>query len=152
MADKPDLERFVHAQDAGNSYSKAWAEIRIGAKRSHWIWYVFPQIAGLGLSFMSREFAITDLDEARAYLAHPVLGRRLREITALANQHAPRRAHDIFAWDDIKFHSCVTLFSLAAPDEPVFLSALELFFNGALNEPTLAILATQDSSHRSEME
>jgi len=152
VSESPDLERFVRAQDAGGSYTKARTEIRAGAKSSHWIWYVFPQIAGLGRSFMSRDFAISDLDEARAFLAHPVLGRRLREITALANEHATSSARDIFSWDDVKFHSCVTLFSLAAPEDQIFRAALDLFFNGALDERTEVILATQTSTHQSESE
>jgi uncharacterized protein (DUF1810 family) len=101
---------------------------------------------------MSRDFAISDLDEARAFLAHPVLGRRLREITALANEHATSSARDIFSWDDVKFHSCVTLFSLAAPEDQIFRAALDLFFNGALDERTEVILATQTSTHQSESE
>ena len=143
-----DLERFVLAQDVGDAYTTAWAEIRQGEKRSHWIWYVFPQIAGLGLSGMSRVYAIADLDEARAFLAHPVLGRRLREITALANQHAPKSARDIFFNDDVKFRSCVTLFSLAAPEDPNFRAALDLFFGGVRDERTEAILAAPATARR----
>ena len=101
MSNTLDLERFVLAQDADDAYTTAWAEIREGEKRSHWIWYVFPQVAGLGLSGMSRTYAIADLDEARAFLAHPVLGRRLREITELANQRAPKSAREIFRDDDV---------------------------------------------------
>ena len=148
MSDTLDLERFVLAQDADDAYTTAWAEIREGEKRSHWIWYVFPQVAGLGLSDMSRAYAIADLDEARAFLAHPVLGRRLREITELANQRAPKSAREIFRDDDVKFHSCVTLFSLAAPEDPVFRAALDLFFDGVRDERTEAILAAQATAHR----
>ena len=144
MSDLFDLERFVRAQDARDDYATARAEIAQGQKRSHWIWYVFPQIAGLGYSDMSRLYAIANLGEARAFLAHPVLGRRLREITALANQHAPKSARDIFFDDEVKFHSCVTLFSLSAPDDPVFREALDLFFDGELDERTVAILSAQD--------
>jgi uncharacterized protein (DUF1810 family) len=148
VSDTLDLERFVLAQDAGDAYTTAWAEIREGEKRSHWIWYVFPQVDGLGLSDMSRAYAIADLDEARAFLAHPVLGRRLREITELANQRAPKSAREIFRGDDVKFHSCVTLFSLAAPEDPVFRAALDLFFDGVRDERTEAILAAQATAHR----
>jgi len=148
VSDTFELERFVLAQDAGDAYTTAWAEIRAGEKRSHWIWYVFPQIAGLGLSGMSRAYAIADLDQARAFLAHPVLGRRLREITELANQRAPKSAREIFHHDDVKFHSCVTLFSLAAPEDPIFRAALDLFFDGARDERTEAILATQATARR----
>ena len=146
MSDPRHLERFVLAQDAGDAYSTAWTEISEGEKRSHWIWFVYPQVAGLGLSAMSRAYAITDLDEARAFLAHPVLGRRLREITALAIRHPPRSARDIFLNDDVKFHSCVTLFSLAAPEDPLFRTALEVFFDGVRDQRTEAILAAQASS------
>jgi uncharacterized protein (DUF1810 family) len=138
-----DLERFVRAQDAGDAYAFARAEIASGEKRSHWIWYVFPQIAGLGRSDMSRRYAVANLDEARAFLAHTVLGGRLREITALANQLAPKSARDIFSGDEVKFHSCVTLFSLSAPEDLVFREALNLFFDGELDEPTVAILSAQ---------
>lgn len=138
-----DLRRFVLAQDAGGSYENARAEILAGQKYSHWIWYVFPQIAGLGLSSMSRAYAVTGLEEARAYLAHPVLGPRLREITALANQHAPRSAREVFSYDDVKFHSCVTLFSLAAPEDPIFRASLNLFFDGVRDKRTEAILAAR---------
>ena len=143
MSDATDLERFVRAQDEQNSYAAALAEMGAGEKRSHWIWYVFPQIAGLGSSAMSRAYAIKDLDEARAYLAHRVLGPRLREITRAVNQHASRSAHDIFWHDAIKFHSCVTLFSLAASDESDFRQALDLFFKGENDEHTEKILAAQ---------
>lgn len=153
MNETSDLERFVRAQDELDSYAHAVAEMRAGEKRSHWIWYVFPQIAGLASSGMSRAYAIIDLDEARAYLAHPVLGPRLREITALVNQHLERSARDIFWHDDVKFHSCVTLFELAAPDEPVFRRALDLFFSGIRDERTEKILASHGhvGSSRTEM-
>ena len=95
---------------------------------------------------MSRAYAITDLDEARAFLAHPVLGRRLREITALAIRHPPRCARDIFLNNDVKFHSSVTLFSLAAPEDPLFRTALEVFFEGVRDGRTEAILVAQASS------
>lgn len=137
------LQRFVLAQEVGNTYEAARAEILAGRKYSHWIWYIFPQIAGLGLSHMSREYAIASIEEAHAYLLHPVLGRRLREITALANLHAPASAHDIFGRDDVKFHSCVTLFSRAMPDDSVFGAALDLFFDGVLDKRTEKILEAQ---------
>src|ERR1700731_879862 len=117
VRDPFDLEPFILAQEAQGSYMTARSEIHDGEKRSHWMWYVFPQIAGLGFSAMSRMYAIADLDEARAYLAHPTLGPRLREITSMANDHYAKGARAIFSNDDVKFHSCVTLFSLTAPEE-----------------------------------
>jgi len=152
VSDTPDLERFVLAQDGGDAYATARAEIRDGEKRSHWIWFVFPQLAGLGFSDVSRAYAIADLDEARAFLAHPVLGRRLREITELTNQRASMNAREIFHDDDVKFHSSVTLFSLAAPEDPVFRAALDLFFDGVRDERTEAILAAQVTAHRADFQ
>ena len=143
MSDTSDLGRFILAQETNGSYATARSEIRDGEKRSHWIWYVFPQIVGLGFSGVSHTYAIADLDEARAYLAHPVLGQRLREITSLANQHFAKGARSIFSNDDVKFHSCVTLFSLAAPEDSVFRQTLNLFFNGDFDQRTEAILAAQ---------
>lgn len=146
MEDRFNLNRFVVAQEEFDSYTTAWTEIRSGRKTTHWIWYVLPQVAGLGRSAMSREYAISGIEEARAYLAHPLLGRRLREITDLATRHAPRSAGDIFLDDDVKFRSCVTLFSMAAPEEPVFRTALEVFFGGRADERTLEILAAQGAA------
>ena len=151
MSDARDLERFVRAQDGGDAYAAARAEIRDGEKRSHWIWFVFPQLIGLGFSDMSRAYAITDLDEARAYLAHPVLGRRLHEITELTNLRASKGAREIFHDDDVKFHSCMTLFSWAAPEDPVFRTALDLFFNGIGDQRTAAILAAQSPTRPPEL-
>jgi uncharacterized protein (DUF1810 family) len=136
-----DLGRFIRAQEAHGSYMTARSEIHDGEKRSHWMWYVFPQIAGLGLSAMSRTYAIANLDEARAYLAHPTLGPRLREITSMANEHFAKGVRAIFSNDDVKFHSCVTLFSLAAPEDSVFRQSLDLFFDGEMDERTTAIVA-----------
>lgn len=146
MTELHDLQRFVRAQNAANSYEVAKEEIREGCKCSHWIWYVFPQIVGLGQSQMSREFAISSIEEARAYLRDPLLAGRLHEITTLANEHAPTPARAIFGPDDIKFHSCVTLFSRAAPDDPVFRDALNLFFGGVGDEGTLEILDAQSAA------
>jgi uncharacterized protein (DUF1810 family) len=130
------LERFVVAQDRGDTYRHALAEIRRAAKDTHWMWFVFPQVAGLGTSATSREYAITSLAEARAYLAHPVLGPRLREITAAATGHVTRSARDIFSYDDVKFHSSMTLFARAAPDETLFRGALDQFFAGLADTRT----------------
>src|SRR5580692_6153851 len=105
-----DLERFVTAQ--APVIDRVRAELRAGSKRSHWMWFVFPQIAGLGSSAMAQRYAIASLDEAGAYLAHPVLGPRLRDCTALALDVAGRTAHQIFGNpDDLKFHSSLTLFA-----------------------------------------
>jgi uncharacterized protein (DUF1810 family) len=145
-----DLERFVRAQDAGDAYAAALVEIANGKKSSHWIWYVFPQVVGLGVSDTSRHYAVANLDEARAFLAHPVLGRRLREITSLVAQNATKTARDIFSNDDVKFHSCMTLFCIAAPEEAVFREALVLFFDGEPDEMTLAVLSAHDGVQRDE--
>lgn len=128
-----DLQRFVDAQ---TNYQTALAEIRAGEKRSHWMWYVFPQIAGLGSSHMAREYAIDSLEEARAYLAHPVLGARYREcVDALAR--IPANAERVFGGiDAIKLRSSLTLFARAAPDEARFSEAIARWFSGAYDEAT----------------
>jgi len=136
VADPYDLQRFVAAQDAGGTYETALAELRRGRKVSHWMWFVFPQIAGLGSSPTSRHFAISGLAEARAYLAHPVLGPRLltaagvvADTGGLDADHPS--AEDIFgAVDAQKLRSCATLFARADPGEPVFARILERFFGG----------------------
>ncbi len=130
--DPYDLVRFVAAQDAGGTYDRATAELRRGRKVSHWMWFVFPQIAGLGHSPTSRLFAITSLAEARAYLAHPVLGRRLRECTAIVGGLRGRTAEQVFGGIDAqKLRSCMTLFSHASPDEPAFRQVLDQYFGAA---------------------
>jgi len=134
------LERFVQAQDAGATYLRAFEEIRRGSKDTHWIWFVFPQLAGLGFSAMNREYSIRSLDEARAYLEHPVLGPRLRDITAVATGHVDKSAHDIFWLDDVKFHSSMTLFARATKDA-LFQRALDQFFDGRADGRTDTLLA-----------
>jgi uncharacterized protein (DUF1810 family) len=125
-----DQQRFVDAQ--APVYEQVLRELRAGRKQSHWMWFVFPQIAGLGYSPMAVRYAISDREEAAAYDAHPVLGARLRECTALVNQVEGRTAHQIFGSpDDLKFRSCMTLFSLCAADARVFQDALDTYFNGA---------------------
>ncbi len=137
-----DLERFVDAQ--AGVIDRALDELREGAKRSHWMWFVFPQIAGLGHSAMAERYAISSLDEAKAYAAHPVLGPRLRECTSLVLAVEGRSVHAIFGTpDDLKFHSCMTLFAHAAPEEPVFHAALQHFFAGREDAPTLQRLSQQ---------
>ncbi len=141
MADRFDLERFVTAQDRGGTYERVLAELRNGLKASHWMWYVFPQIAGLGSSPMSRMYAISSLDEARAYLEHPVLGPRLRECAGIVAATDGLDAEGIFGWiDALKLRSSTTLFHRAAPAETVFSSVLEKFFDGQPDPETDRIL------------
>ena len=131
MDDPYHLKRFVAAQDAGGTYQQAVAELRRGRKASHWMWFVFPQIAGLGYSATSRMFAISSLDEARAYLAHPVLGPRLVECATIVAQTQDRTAEQIFGGIDAqKLRSCVTLFLRADPGQPVFGQVLAQYFDG----------------------
>lgn len=131
-----DLERF-HAAQAG-TYETALAELRAGEKRSHWMWFILPQIAGLGRSPMAQRYAIADLQEAREYLADPVLGARLKACVAAALEHRDRSARAIFGPpDDMKFRSCLTLFEAAAPHEPLFGEALDTFYQGERDPETL---------------
>ena len=135
-----DLERFVAAQEP--VHEQVTAELRAGAKRSHWMWFVFPQIAGLGFSAMAQRYALGSLEEARAYLAHPVLGPRLRDCVRLVLDVEGRDAHAIFgAPDDAKFCSSLTLFARAAPGEALFREALDKYHGGAEDAATLAKLA-----------
>ena len=137
MDDPYDLQRFVEAQDAHGTYDRAVEELRRGRKTSHWMWFVFPQIAGLGYSSTSRRYAISSLDEAKAYLAHPVLGPRLRECAGLVAQTQGRSAVQIFGDIDAqKLHSSSTLFLRAAPDEPVFQQVLDQYFGGRADAGT----------------
>jgi uncharacterized protein (DUF1810 family) len=137
--DRFDLQRFVEAQDP--VYRQVCRELRSGQKASHWMWYVFPQIAGLGQSPTSVRFAISSLDEASAYLAHPILGRRLEECANLTLQAHERTARDIFGpVDAMKFHSSMTLFAKAAGEGSVFHQCLQTYFGGALDPATLARL------------
>jgi len=129
--DPYDLQRFVTAQDAGGTYRRAAAELRNGRKDSHWMWFIFPQIAGLGYSPASRTYAISSLEEARAYLAHPVLGARLVECAAILAGLPDRAAERIFGEiDALKLRSSMTLFRHAVPDEPVFGQVLDQYFGG----------------------
>ena len=134
-----DLERFVSAQDP--LIGRVQEELRAGQKRSHWMWFVFPQIAGLGRSATAQHYAIVSRGEADAFMAHPVLGARLVQCTGLVNAVAGRTAHQIFGSpDDLKFHSSVTLFS-AVSDEGVFADALARYFGGQPDRSTLDLLA-----------
>jgi uncharacterized protein (DUF1810 family) len=141
VSDPFDLDRFVEAQR--RTYAAALAELRQGRKTSHWMWFIFPQIAGLGMSPMARRYAISGLGEARAYLCQPVLGPRLVESTLAVNQVAGRSAREIFGQpDDVKFRSSLTLFAGAAPDNPIFEEALARYFDGQGDPLTLAKLGS----------
>ncbi len=134
------LQRFLDAQ--ASTYTQAQSELAAGQKRSHWMWFIFPQIQGLGSSSMAQRYAISDLAEARAYLAHPTLGPRLQECTALVNATENRSLEQIFGYpDDLKFHSSMTLFAQAAePANTVFTTALTRFFSGKPDAATLSRL------------
>jgi len=139
QSDPYNLRRFVDAQNP--VFEEVRSELRRGLKETHWIWFVFPQIRGLGSSPMAAEFAIGSLDEAEAYLNHPVLGPRLRECTRLVNSVEGRSIHQIFGFpDDLKFRSCMTLFARATDDNQVFHDALRKYFGGEPDQLTLARL------------
>lgn len=134
-----DLARFLDAQES--TYERALAEIRRGRKASHWMWYVFPQLAGLGRSEMAQRYALRSLAEAQAYLAHPVLGARYRDCVAALQDLAPTTAEAVFGTvDAMKLWSSLTLFTEAAPDERLFQAALDRWFGGARDEATLKLL------------
>ncbi len=138
-ADPFDLWRFVEAQQG--TYKIAVAELRQGAKESHWMWYIFPQLRGLGRSALAQIFAIASKDEARAYLAHPILGPRLLECTQLALGADKASASDIFYYpDDLKFRSCMTLFAQVAPQPNLFTAALQKYYGGKPDPETLRLL------------
>lgn len=134
-----DLQRFLDAQQG--SVDTAIAELRAGRKRTHWMWFVLPQLRGLGMSSMAHRYGIESIDEARAYLAHPVLGPRLRAACEAMLSVPDQSAHDILGSpDDMKFRSCLTLFALAAPDEPLFPQALQRFYGGEPDPRTVALV------------
>lgn len=137
MEDPFDLERFVLAQDAGGTYHRALEELRDGEKQSHWMWFIFPQVAGLGQSPMSRKYAISSLAEAEAYLQHPVLGPRLVESASAVAAHTGLGAVRIFGGIDAqKLRSSMTLFLRAAPEEPIFQEVLDGYFGGSPDPAT----------------
>lgn len=142
MNDDPHgLARFVSAQDDGGTYARALAELRHGRKTSHWMWFMFPQIAGLGRSAMAQRYAIASLDEARAYLAHPVLGPRLLECARVVAGTAAPSAEAIFGGIDAqKLRSSMTLFLRADPSQPVFQQVLDTFFGGKPDDATDRLL------------
>ncbi|MFC0250270.1 DUF1810 domain-containing protein [Massilia consociata] len=134
-----DLERFVQAQEP--VYGTVLKELRAGHKRSHWMWFIFPQIAGLGHSEMAQRYAIASGDEAAAYLAHPVLGKRLRECAGIVAGLDGLSAEEIFGHpDELKFRSSMTLFADVAPDEAVFQACIDKYFDGEPDDATLARL------------
>jgi uncharacterized protein (DUF1810 family) len=126
-----DLERFVRAQDSGGTYQQVVAELRNGRKTSHWMWFIFPQVAGLGRSAMAQAYAISDLTEARAYLAHPVLGPRLVECAEIVASQRGLSAEQIFGGiDAIKLRSSMTLFAHADPDQTIFQQVIDQYYDG----------------------
>lgn len=136
MSDGHDLQRFIDAQHS--HYEDALAELRAGYKQSHWMWFIFPQIAGLGRSAMAQRYAIYDLDEAVAYLQHPLLGRRLEECAQALLQHSGCTARQILGSpDDLKLHSSMTLFAAADPENALFQQVLDAFYNGEADPETL---------------
>lgn len=137
--DRFDLQRFLSAQD--NVYEQVLAELRNGAKRTHWMWFIFPQIDGLGFSPTTRHFAIKSIEEARSYLSHPVLGARLQECAEAVLAVQGRSVSDIFGDpDDMKLHSSVTLFAQIAGPDSVFARILDKYFQGGQDVKTITIL------------
>jgi uncharacterized protein (DUF1810 family) len=145
VSDPHQLERFLHAQEG--SYAAALAELRRGRKQSHWMWFVFPQIAGLGLSDMSVRYAIASLAEADAYLRHPILGPRLLACADAVLAVTKRSALEIVGPADVlKLRSCATLFARVSPEGSVFHQILDRYFDGEPDPKTIAILQLQDRS------
>jgi uncharacterized protein (DUF1810 family) len=140
--DPYDLQRFVDAQE--QTFAQAIDELVAGRKTSHWMWFVFPQLRGLGHSPMAIRFGIASLAEARAYLAHPLLGPRLQQCVRLVLRIDRRSASDIFGSpDDLKFRSCMTLFDRAAPEQAVFKQALQEYFDASADGRTVQLLREQ---------
>ena len=141
MEDRFNLQRFVKEQQ--NDYTTAYFEVSKGRKRSHWMWWIFPQIIGLGMTATSQMYAIKSLEEAKAFLDHPYLGKNLREISGILLRLDSSDASAIFGYpDDLKLRSSMTLFAEADPHEEVFRKVLDKFFGGAKDERTLEILKT----------
>jgi uncharacterized protein (DUF1810 family) len=142
LADEYNLQRFLDAQN--HVYDAVLGELRAGRKSSHWMWFIFPQITGLGHSGMAEKFAMTSLEEAKAYLQHRILGPRLRECTQLVLNMEGRSAEEIFSSpDNLKFRSCLTLFMTATTDNKIFKDALLKYFDGKPDTVTLDLLAQQ---------
>jgi uncharacterized protein (DUF1810 family) len=141
MEDPYQLRRFVDAQNLAGTYETAVAELRTGQKAGHWIWFIFPQVAGLGSSHMSRQFGISSVSEAQAYLRHPVLGPRLMECTRILTEINGKSATEILgSVDAMKLRSSMTLFMTAAPEEPLFREVLAQYFHGAADQETVVRL------------
>ncbi len=144
-----NLRRFVTAQDP--VIEDVLDELRAGQKASHWMWFIFPNIQGLGSSGMARRYAVASREEARAYHEDPLLGARLRECTRLVLDVEGRRIEQIFGYpDDLKFHSCMTLFAKVAPEEPSYREALQKYFAGEPDPRTCAILGERSDRHGSD--
>lgn len=134
-----DLDRFVLAQEY--SYDTALSEIKKGRKTTHWIWYIFPQLKGLGVSYRSEQYGIENAEEARSYLSHPVLGARLREITKALLNLNENDAHKVMGYpDDMKLRSCMTLFAYISENDSIFHRVLEKYFDGKKDEATIKML------------
>jgi uncharacterized protein (DUF1810 family) len=134
-----DYERFLKAQEP--IYAQVLQELRAGNKASHWMWFIFPQLRDLGRSQAARFYGLQNLAEAKLYLKHPILGVRLKECTALVMQHHDKTALEILHHpDDLKFRSCMTLFKLADPQEPLFLAALDMFFRSNPDDMTIQLV------------
>lgn len=145
VGDRYDLNRFVQAQE--RDYQRTLSEVKNGHKRSHWMWYIFPQFDGLGFSAMSKRYAIKSIAEAKAYLDHPILGSRLIECVEAALSVEGRSAHEIFGSpDDMKLKSCATLFAYVSPPGSVFEQLLEKFFKGDRDQKTLDLLANSSQT------
>jgi len=137
--DRFNLDRFVSAQEG--TYARVLTELKRGYKTSHWMWFIFPQVAGLGSSEMSRRYAIESIEEAQAYLAHPLLGARYRESTAIVQDLVGTTAEAVFgSVDAVKLRSSLTLFAEAAPDDPLFAAAIQRWFQGNKDRLTVDIL------------
>src|SRR5262249_34554461 len=144
LNDPWDLNRFVEAQRG--DYERALNELEAGRKRTHWIWYIFPQLDGLGSSWMSKRYAIRSLDEAKAYLEHPILGPRLIDCAEAVLRVEGRSARDIFGSpDDLKLRSCATLFAAVSPHGSLFQKLLDKYYDGDRDEKPLALLRSDDS-------
>lgn len=140
--DPHDLNRFLEAQEG--CYAEALAELKNGRKRSHWMWYIFPQFTGLGMSPTSQRYAIKSIEEAKEYLSHPVLGPRLQECAEAVLRTEGRTAHEIFGSpDDLKLKSCTTLFASVSPPDSVFAQLLDKYFEGERDQKTLRLLKAQ---------
>jgi uncharacterized protein (DUF1810 family) len=150
----PDLIRFLHAQD--QIYAKVVEELTKGRKQTHWMWFIFPQFAGLGRSGMAQHYAIHDLDQARRYLDDSILGRRLRQVVKLMLDHKGKSALEILGSpDDLKFRSCLTLFREAASEESdrvLFTKALDQFYRGQLDDRTLELLRSANRAKARQTE